>query len=104
MRYEIPAFNTMADKELIDHIVLRGDAFNRGHSYGEQCGQRIAKNLEFYKNRYNCLNWETVYQYIDNNYVKAIRKYYPLALKEMEGMAEGAGIPLMDIVFINARY
>ena len=91
----------MANKQTIDRIVLRGDAFTRGLTYGQKCRQKIVENIEFYKNEYDCLNWDTVYQFMDNNYVKAIRRYYPIALREMEGMAEGAGVPFMDVVLIN---
>ena len=93
----------MTDKQFIDHIVLRGKPFARGQSYGRQCGKKIVENLEFYKNCYQHLEWDVVHQFVTDNYVKALKKYYPSALTEMEGIADGAGIHLMDVLIINSR-
>ena len=42
--------------------------------------------------------------FINNVYIPGIQEYYPTALEEIRGIAEGAGIPLEDIVMLNARY
>jgi len=33
-----------------------------------------------------------------------LQKYYPTGLDELQGIADGAGLPLSDIVMLNARY
>lgn len=93
----------MTDNPFIDHIVLRGDPFTRGQTYGQKCRQKIISNLGFYKDRYQLLDWDVVHRFVTDNYVKALKKYYPSALTEMEGIADGAGISLMDVLIINSR-
>ena len=41
---------------------------------------------------------------IEEVYIPGIRKYFPEALEELRGIADGAGLPLEDIILINARY
>ena len=41
---------------------------------------------------------------IEEVYIPGIRKYFPEALEELRGIADGAGLSLQDIVLINARY
>ena len=91
-------------KETFDHIVLRGDPFNRGIAYGVQCRERIVENLKYYKKLYKYLDWSSVENFINNNYQKALKNYYPSAIIEMKGMAVGAGLSLTDIIAINASY
>lgn len=42
--------------------------------------------------------------FIQHVYIPGIKEYYPTALEEMLGIAEGAGVSLEDIVMLNARY
>jgi isopenicillin-N N-acyltransferase like protein len=42
--------------------------------------------------------------FIQHVYIPGIKEYYPTALEEMRGIAEGAGVSLEDIVMLNARY
>ncbi|XP_054166946.1 uncharacterized protein LOC128964381 [Oppia nitens] len=92
------------NQKTIDHIVIRGDPYTRGYSYGQQLKDRILKNLQFYKQRYVMLDWTQVETFVNNNYVKALKRYYPSGLNEMKGMADGAQVSIEDIIVLNARY
>jgi isopenicillin-N N-acyltransferase-like protein len=37
-------------------------------------------------------------------YIPGIEKYFPAALKEFQGIADGSGFSVEDIVMLNARY
>lgn len=41
---------------------------------------------------------------IKNIYIPNIKAHYPSGLEEMQGIADGAGVSLEDIVLLNARY
>jgi isopenicillin-N N-acyltransferase-like protein len=37
-------------------------------------------------------------------YIPAITQFFPEGLQELKGIADGAGIDLVDVIFLNARY
>ena len=41
---------------------------------------------------------------INEVYTPGIERYFPEALDEMRGIADGAGVELNQIIFLNARY
>lgn len=41
---------------------------------------------------------------IDNVYIPALQDYYPSGYQEMQGIADGAGVSLQDVVLLNSRY
>jgi isopenicillin-N N-acyltransferase-like protein len=41
---------------------------------------------------------------INEVYLPGIKKYFPEALPELQGIADGAGVDLDEILFLNARY
>ncbi|CAG2103098.1 unnamed protein product, partial [Medioppia subpectinata] len=91
-------------RETIQHIIIRGDPYTRGHSYGQQLKEKIVKNINYYKELYHLLDWRQVEQFMNKNYVKALNKYFPSGLQEMRGIATGADVSLEDIILLNARY
>ncbi|CAG2104795.1 unnamed protein product, partial [Medioppia subpectinata] len=88
----------------IRHIIIRGDPYTRGHSYGQQLKEKIVKNINYYKELYHLLDWTQVEEFMNKNYVKALNKYFPSGLQEMRGIAAGAEVSLEDIIALNARY
>ncbi|CAG2103074.1 unnamed protein product [Medioppia subpectinata] len=91
-------------KESYDHIIVRGNPFTRGHSYGQQTKEKIVSNINYYKTSGVLPDWPQVCDYINNHYMKALEKHYPLGLNEMKGIAIGANVSLEEIVLLNARY
>ncbi|CAG2164850.1 unnamed protein product [Oppiella nova] len=91
-------------KESYDHIIVRGNPFTRGRSYGQQTKEKIISNINFYKNSGVLPDWDKVCKYINNHYMNALEKYYPSGLNEMKGIAMGSGVDIEDIVLLNSRY
>jgi len=91
-------------KDRYDHIIIRGNPFARGKSYGEQTKAKIISNLNYYKMPGVLPDWDRVKKFISDHYLKAIEKYYPSGLMEMKGIAVGANVSVEDIIVLNARY
>ena len=95
----------MADnKESYDHIIVRGNPFTRGRSYGQQAKAKIHLNLSYYKKPGVLPNWNNVQKFVADHYLKALEKYYPSGLMEIKGVAIGANVSIEDIIILNARY
>ncbi|CAG2176107.1 unnamed protein product [Oppiella nova] len=92
------------NQKTIEHIIIRGNPYTRGFSYGQQLKEKIVANLHYYKVRYTLLDWTQVEEFINKNYVKALERYYPSGLQEMKGIAAGAEVTVEDIIALNARY
>lgn len=86
------------------HIVLKGLPYERGHTHGEQARQKILDSLAHYHAPGKLLPWETSLRIIKEVYLPGIEKYFPEALPELQGIADGAGVDLDEILFLNARY
>ncbi|MGI9196003.1 MAG: C45 family autoproteolytic acyltransferase/hydrolase, partial [Candidatus Nanopelagicales bacterium] len=86
-------------------VVVRGSARERGRSYGEQARDRIHLSIEAYGRifaHYAHWDWARVTEEA-RRYVPAIEAFDASQLAEMEGVAEGAGVALDDILAINVR-
>jgi|Deesub1362B_J571_1020462.scaffolds.fasta_scaffold00013_91 isopenicillin-N N-acyltransferase-like protein len=87
-------------------IEVSGEAFRRGKLYGERAKSLIRKNAEYY------LKFWKSHLGIDDTSLKdaysqfssSIESYDEEIFREMEGIAEGSGVPLETIVLLNSRY
>jgi isopenicillin-N N-acyltransferase-like protein len=95
---------TTNNTERYEHIIISGQPFERGLSYGKQTKSKIITNINYYKEPGVLPDWDIVQKYIRDNYLKSIEKYYPSGLLEIKGIAVGAGVPVEDIIVLNARY
>lgn len=93
-----------ANKESYDHIIVKGNPFTRGRSYGQQAKAKIMTNLSYYKSSGVLPNWSKVQKFVADNYLKALEKFYPSGLMEIKGIAIGANVSVEDIIILNARY
>ena len=86
-------------------IETSGEAFERGHQYGEQTADLIQFNLAGYRRlfKYDAgLDWpEALTQ--ARQYLHPIEQYAPHLLEEMRGIADGAGVSLDEILALNCR-
>lgn len=47
---------------------------------------------------------DLILRIIQENYIPGLELYWPKGLDEMRGVADGAGLPLEDIIMLNSRY
>ena len=85
-------------------LTLTGTARERGYQYGSQVPELIKKNIAFYRTMFEGFGvpWETAGK-ISKKFEPFIRDYYPEALEEISGLAEGANLSYEDILTINCR-
>jgi len=86
-------------------IEISGDAFERGHQYGEQTADLIGANLEGYWRLFKYDTGLARPAVLDQarRYLQPIEGYAPHLLEEMRGIAEGADVPLDEILALNCR-
>ena len=87
------------------HVRVAGDARTRGRQYGEQASERVRRSIDAYAtvfDYYAHWDWPTVTKQA-LRYVDPIGAYHRAIYTEMEGIAEGAGVPFADVLAINVR-
>ena len=88
-----------------ERILLEGNAYERGRRYGTRAAAAIAQTLKDYLaliEVHGGLEPEAAFQ-AAQKFGPIMEAHAPDLLYEMEGMAEGAGLDLVDILLINAR-
>jgi isopenicillin-N N-acyltransferase-like protein len=93
-------------KSQLPVISVRGDAYSRGLKLGSEAKERIIGNVNYY-----LYLWKT-YSHLERDWVllqsgrfrPMIKKYDPDILDEMQGIAEGSGVSLEEIIALNCRY
>jgi isopenicillin-N N-acyltransferase-like protein len=87
-----------------DILEVRGQAYDRGFSYGQHHADRLRRLLkshyEFYA-RYLETSKEEVLRDA-SKYEKPIRDYSELVADELQGTADGAGVKLDEVMMITA--
>jgi len=106
-------------------IILSGDFREIGRQYGKACRRQVkllSKMIQvmtalserpgatFFNPQYRYLPLvlgkyfgnRRRYRVAGRRYVDTLRTYYPQSLEMLEGMAEGAGVHLDDLLFLNA--
>ncbi|KAH8668883.1 putative acyl-CoA:6-aminopenicillanic-acid-acyltransferase [Xylariales sp. PMI_506] len=84
---------------------LRGTPKEIGFQHGQQLSAEIAGQIKIYEDvfKLNCkLDWPTVRE-IAEPYRATIQKLTPNIYEEIEGIADGSGRNILDIVAINCR-
>lgn len=86
-------------------ISVQGTPYELGYQYGSQCKTLIEEVLDMYRavfKREARLEWEQVLE-LSKKFIPFIEEYDPDAVEEMQGVANGLGKTLEDIVAVNAR-
>ncbi|KAL2208521.1 isopenicillin-N N-acyltransferase [Sarocladium strictum] len=86
---------------------IRGtaDPFETGFRHGTQAKAQIASSLCFYTNLFlskASLDWPAVLQ-ASQKFLPVLQRQCPHLPAEMEGIAQGAGVHLYDILALNVR-
>lgn len=87
-------------------LSLEGSPYERGWVHGREARGRIEHNVRIYRERFareGKLSLKEVRRRAEA-YGAAIEAQNPQYAEEMRGVAEGAGLPLWEIVALNVRY
>ncbi|KAH8658645.1 hypothetical protein BGZ60DRAFT_531331 [Tricladium varicosporioides] len=87
-----------------EHIVVSGNAYERGFQHGTKAGAKVRFNIDTYRHSASLPSTEICSYYINDVYLPAISTKYPEVIEEMNGIADGANVGLSDIVLLNSRY
>lgn len=83
-------------------ISIHGKAHERGVQYGRQAADRIDRTFSIYSDDFEQIGMNSVRQFA-RGFVDRIGTYDPEMIEEINGIAEGSGRPVEDIIAINAR-
>ena len=90
---------------VIKKLTLQGSAKEIGYTHGSEGKHQVLQSLETYEelfHGYQHINWNEAKER-GLQHLKAIEKYDPEMLEEMQGIADGAGVEFEDILALNAR-
>lgn len=83
---------------------LEGADFERGTSYGVAAAERIRRSIAIYMPGFEERGLSVpAVRKLSADFASRIEGYAPEMLREMEGIAKGAALPVEDIVMLNAR-
>jgi isopenicillin-N N-acyltransferase-like protein len=89
----------------IPHVRVEGTPSERGRQYGEQARERIHRSVDLYREvfaHYTGWDWPAI-QREAGRFERPVADFRPAYLAEMRGIAEGAGLALLDVLAINVR-
>lgn len=85
-------------------VSVSGSPFDRGVQYGKAVPDRIQRSISLYAGTLDGLGLDAAHrERLIGAFADIIAKYGGHYLEEMKGIAEGAGVPLADIILVNAR-
>ncbi len=86
-------------------VQVNGAAHERGRQHGAQAGERVARSVSTYRHAFSesaGLDWPAVLDRA-SGFARLIESFDENILAEMDGIAEGSGFQLEEIVAINCR-
>lgn len=86
-------------------LAIDSDPFERGREVGRQTAREIHRSIAIYEQvfaYYAQVRWPRVRE-LAARYVDPIADYDQATMREIEGISDGAGLPLQDVVALNAR-
>ncbi|MHC4562837.1 MAG: C45 family autoproteolytic acyltransferase/hydrolase [Planctomycetota bacterium] len=87
-------------------IIAEGDAFERGRIVGEACAESIRRMYELQDWMNNLDHTGKLREWLPRAkaVLPLIEKHAPVSLAEMQGTAEGAGVPFEDVLLLTCAY
>lgn len=86
-------------------IEISGSPLERGSQYGEAVRPQLRAALDYYEEAFGRsagLTWDRVTARAAR-WLDPVRAYAPHLVEEMQGIANGAGVGLLDVLALNAR-
>lgn len=90
---------------MFPHLILSGNPYERGYQYGTQATPQLQHSITNYALLFahTCgLDWLEA-QAKARDYFSILAEHTPDLLEEMQGIADGSGLQLAEIVALNAR-
>lgn len=85
-------------------VEISGSPFDRGRQYGRQATERIHKSVALYRKSLDRKNLSSALrEELLRDMLTKIRDYDASYCEEMEGIADGAGIAVLDVALVNCR-
>lgn len=92
------------DPDAFPLIELSGPPHARGVAYGRAAAERVRRSLVLYRGELSRRGVSAgQIEALARDFLPRVEGYDPAYLEEMRGIAEGAGVSVEDIVFINCR-
>ncbi|PTD10809.1 Acyl-coenzyme A:6-aminopenicillanic-acid-acyltransferase 40 kDa form [Fusarium culmorum] len=82
-----------------------GTPYEIGHQHGAAAKEKVNGSISFYEDLFQeacSMNWEAVRQEAQK-YIEPLRNISPSHIEEIQGLADGAGVDLLDIIALNVR-
>ncbi|WP_328369758.1 C45 family peptidase [Streptomyces sp. NBC_00445] len=92
-------------KRSLPVVDISGTPSQRGRQYGEAVAPQLGAALGYYAEAFGVssgLTWPQVTARAAR-WLEPVRDYAPHLLEEMQGIADGAGVDLLDVLALNAR-
>lgn len=86
-------------------IEASGTPYNIGFSHGSEGKEEVFRSIETYREMFlaaSALTWDEAKER-SRSYIPYIQTYDSEMLEELQGIADGAGVELEDILALNAR-
>jgi isopenicillin-N N-acyltransferase-like protein len=90
---------------VFDHVVVRGEPYERGFQYGQQASAAVAQSREAYEEVLadaTGWSWRRVCEEAQL-FVGPMERFEPKFMDEMRGIAAGAGLDDIDVFAMNLR-
>ncbi|KAK3296811.1 acyl-coenzyme A:6-aminopenicillanic acid acyl-transferase-domain-containing protein [Chaetomium fimeti] len=88
--------------EQIIGLLLRGTPTERGKTYGLWLRDEIRANVTRHRGHPHLPSWSFCIDMAKVHYIPGLKKYWQSGWMELQGMSEGSGVPIEDLVVLNA--
>lgn len=86
-------------------VSASGTPYEIGFTHGKEAADLVKRNVEMYKSMfmdYSAVPWDKATRYA-MTFIPKIKEYDADLMEELQGVADGAGLPLADIMALNLR-
>ena len=94
----------MQDRDFFPLIEVNGSPYERGRQHGEKAAARVKRSAAIYARALDGFGFPAArLAALIEDFRYQVEAFEPDYLQEMQGIADGAGIPFADVLMINAR-
>ncbi|KAH6840735.1 hypothetical protein B0I37DRAFT_408450 [Chaetomium sp. MPI-CAGE-AT-0009] len=84
-------------------LLLTGTPRERGTTYGLWLRDEIKANVAWHKGHPHLPSWSFCVEMAKAYYIPGLKKHWKSGWMELKGMSDGSGVPIEDLVVLNAR-